>query len=88
MSNRRILPAVLLAAALLPVPAASAMPVDRHGVHHRATTADVDRTATAPAPTVEPAGHEFPWIEVAGLAGLVTAAGAGAMSARRRSAPA
>jgi hypothetical protein len=62
------------------------MPVDRHGVNHRATTADVDRPAPVTMP--EPTGHEFPWIEVAGLAGLVTVAGAGARSARRRSAPA
>jgi hypothetical protein len=76
MSTRRLLPAALIVAAALPATAA-ARPVDTAGINRRVTTADLDRPAPAPR-------DRFPWLEAAGLAGLVAAAGAGASTARRR----
>jgi MYXO-CTERM domain-containing protein len=84
MSSSRICLAAVIAAAALPVSTAAAMPPDLHGVHHRATTADVERPAPA---RPERSSHEFPWIETAGLAALVAAAGATTVR-RRRSVPA
>jgi MYXO-CTERM domain-containing protein len=78
MSPRRICITVLVIAAAAPVASASARPVDLQGIHRRATVADLPDRSPAPR------DDAFPWLEVAGVPGLVAVAGLGASTARRR----
>jgi hypothetical protein len=85
MTSTRFLAALTAAAVLLlPAVASARLPDPPIGMHHRITTADLDRPAP---PAAHQSAHDgFPWLETAGVAGLVVVAGAGTARRRRRAA--
>jgi hypothetical protein len=82
--SRSLLLAALIVAALLPAAPAVAMlpdgPPGLQGIHHRATTADLDRRQPTPA---TPPMDGFPWLDAAGLV-VVAGASAAALARTRR----